>query len=151
MMDRSGLLLVTFALACYDVGVIWAHEVDIFRSWRLVPPETFPQVQGAHWKKLPYWVFFPAGLTLVGSMALVWQPPRWSPPWVMWANLGCQLLAFGLTGAFWGRWQAQLSRDVLGSESPFLALILRTHWIRTALITASALFLLIGMRAAMLP
>ncbi len=149
MVDRSVLLLVTCALACYNVGTIWAHEVDIFRSWRLVPPEAFRRVQGTHWRKLPYWVFIPAGLTLIGSVALLWYHPVWSPRGALFANLGCQLLAYGLTGAFWGRWQAELSRDALGPESPFLVLILRTHWVRTALITGSALCLLLALRVGL--
>lgn len=59
-----------------------------------------------------------------------------SPGWAPWSALGCQLASHALTGAFWGRWQAKLSSDPLGSQSPFLAKILSTHWIRTVLINA---------------
>jgi hypothetical protein len=44
-------LLANLALAFYNVGTIWAHEVDIFRSWKLIDPKDFPAVQRAHWKK----------------------------------------------------------------------------------------------------
>ena len=40
---------------------------------------------------------------------------------------------------FWGPWQAKLSKDERGSESPYLAKILSTHWVRTLLINATAL------------
>ena len=146
---RPLLLLAVLALAWYNVGTIWAHEVDIFRSWRLVPPEAFPALQEAHWRKLPYWVFAPVGLTLAGSVALVWVHPLAIPQWTVNMNAVCQLLSLLLTAALWGRWQAALSRDVRGSESPWLLLILRTHWIRTGLITMGAVALLVGVHAAL--
>jgi hypothetical protein len=53
-MNPAVFLLWNLALAFYNVGTIWAHEVDIFRSWTLVAPGTFHRVQAAHWRKLPY-------------------------------------------------------------------------------------------------
>ena len=134
-------MLANLALSFYNVGTIWAHEVDIFRSWKLLDAETFHAVQLAHWKKLPYWVLVPVALSLVGSIALVWYHPAGSPAWAIWGNLACQLLSHGLTAAFWGRWQAKLSMDRLGSKSPFLDNILKTHWVRTLLINACAVIL----------
>ena len=43
-MTAELLLVLVVALAWYDVGTIWAHEVDIFRSWLLVSPESFRTV-----------------------------------------------------------------------------------------------------------
>ena len=82
-------------------------------------------------------------LSLVGSIALVWYHPAGSPEWAIWGNLACQLLSHGLTAAFWGRWQAKLSTDPLGAESPFLDRILKTHWLRTLLINAGAAILFV--------
>ena len=53
-----------------------------------------------------------------------------------------QLASLVLTAATWGRWQAGLARDPRGPDSPYLAKILRTHWVRTVLITANAVILL---------
>jgi hypothetical protein len=47
-----------------------------------------------------------------------------------------------LTAILWGKWQAKLSKDPLGSGSPYLNKILATHWIRTLLINAYAFILL---------
>ena len=47
-------LLLNLALGFYNVGTIWAHEVDIFRSWRLVDRKDFHALQQTHWRKLPY-------------------------------------------------------------------------------------------------
>lgn len=140
-MSPQGILLINLALACYNLGTIWAHEVDIFRSWALLDATTFRAVQTAHWRKLAYWVFVPVGLSLIGAIVLLWAHPTRSPAWAIWGNLICQALAHILTAVMWGPWQAALSRDPRGPSGPFLAKILRTHWIRTGLISASAVIL----------
>jgi hypothetical protein len=135
-------LLLNLVLAFYNVGTVWAHEVDIFRAWKLVDPKDLPKVQMAHWRKLPYWIFLPVGLALSGGTALVWYHPTGSPGWAIWGNLACQTLAIILTAILWGQWQAKLSQDPLGSQSPYLKKIIATHWIRTLLINAYAFILL---------
>lgn len=142
-MSANAFLLLNLALAFYLVGAIWAHEVDIFRTWRLVDAKDFRAIQAAHWKRLPYWVFAPLGLALAGSVSLVFFHPGGSPVWAPWGSLGCQLLSHGLTAGFWGRWQAQLSRDARGPASPYLKKFLATHWIRTLLISAYGVILLL--------
>ena len=134
-------LLLNLALGFYNVGTIWAHEVDIFRSWRLVGP-AFHEIQTAHWKKLPYWVLAPVVIAFAGSVVLLWYHPDDSPQWAVFGTFGCQAASLILTGLYWGRWQATLSKDPLGAESPYLTRILRTHWIRTALINLSGIILL---------
>ncbi len=141
-MDRNIFLLLNLALGFYNVGTIWACEIDIFRSWRLIGPERFHHVQRTHWRKLPYWIFAPVILALSGSVALIWYHPAGSPLWAIWGVLLCQVLSLLLTAVFWGPWQARLARDLLGSESPYLDKILRTHWVRTLLINAYAGLLL---------
>jgi len=61
-MSPAILLLGNLALGFYLVGAIWAHEVDIFRTWKLVGPGEFRKVQSTHWRKLPYWIFAPLAL-----------------------------------------------------------------------------------------
>jgi hypothetical protein len=141
-MNANSFLLINVAVAFYLVGAIWAVEVDIFRSWKLIGAEDFHIVQSVHWSKLPYWVFTPLALALIGSIALIWYHPARSPGWAIWGNLACQLASHILTAIFWGRWQASLSKDVRGPDSPYLARILATHWIRTLLINAYGLILL---------
>ena len=141
-MKPTVLLLVIVSLALYNVGTIWAHEVDIFRSWRLVDPQNFHEIQRAHWRKLPYWIFTPVALAIAGNIALIWYHPANSPLWAIWAALLCQMLSILLTAVFWGPWQAKLSQDPLGPKSVYLAKILATHWVRTFLINANAFILL---------
>ena len=136
-------LLLNLALAFYNVGTIWAHEIDIFRSWKLVGEAQFHPVQRAHFHKLPYWIFAPVGIAFFGSVALLPYHPEGSPVWIAWMALICQFLSVAFTALFWGRWQAKLAQDLLGPKSPYLFKILKTHWVRTALINAYA-FLLLG-------
>jgi hypothetical protein len=141
-MSRTVLLLGNLALGFYLVGAIWAHEVDIFRTWKLVGSGEFREVQLTHWRKLPYWIFAPLVLALAGSIALIWIHPAGSPGWAIWGNLSFQLASHLFTALFWGRWQGMLSQDPRGSASPYLGKILATHWIRTLLINAYGFTLL---------
>ncbi len=142
VLDPKVFLLFNLALAFYNVGTIWAHEVDIFRSWKLLDPSSLHTVQRVHWRKLPYWVLTPVGLSLLGSIALIWYHPRNSPLSCVAGAVLCQALSILLTAAYWGRWQARLARDASGPDSPYLAKILNTHWVRTLLVNANALILL---------
>lgn len=136
-------LLLNLALGFYNVGTIWAMEIDIFRTWKLVNPDDFHKIQRIHWKKLPYWIFTPVGLALIGSMALIWYHPYGSSNWEIWGTLLSQLFSLILTAIFWGPWQAKLSKDPAGSKSVYLKKILQTHWIRTLLINLYAFILLL--------
>jgi hypothetical protein len=136
-------LLINLALAFYLVGAIWAHEVDIFRNWRVLDAANFRRVQSTHWSKLPYWVFAPLALAFAGSIALIWYHPAGSPAWAIWGNLLCQIASHVLTVLMWGPWQARLSNDTAGGKSEYLARILKTHWIRTLLVNAYAAVLLL--------
>ena len=136
-------LLLNMAVCFYDVGTIWAHEIDIFRTWRLIPADHFHTVQAVHWRKLPYWVFVPVGVALTGSIGLVFYHPSGSPAWGVWGDLGCQAASLILTGMMWGPWQAKLSQDPAGPTSTYLDKILRTHWLRTLLINAAAVVVLL--------
>jgi hypothetical protein len=119
-MRSDTFLLLNLALSFYLVGAIWAHEVDIFRSWALIGASDFRKVQSVHWHKLPYWVFAPLALALMGSVILVWFHPSESPSWGIWGNLACQIASHALTAIYWGKWQAKLSQDERGPASPYL-------------------------------
>jgi hypothetical protein len=140
---RNTLAVINLCLAFYNVGTIWANEVDIFRSWKLLDNATFHKVHAVHWHKIPFWIFIPYALFFAVSILLVWYPAPGSPAWAVWGNLACFVLAIALTGAFWAPWQAKLESDnTTGGRSPWLKKILDTHWIRVVLVNASAGFAL---------
>lgn len=135
--------MLNLALAFYNVGTIWAHEADIFRSWKLLDSKIFPAVQAQHWRRLPYWVFIPVGLSFIGAVLLFWYHPGSFPLWQIWAAFLLQLTSHLLTALLWGPWQAKLSKDSTGGKSQWLSKILKTHWVRTLLITGYAVMLLL--------
>jgi hypothetical protein len=83
-MTKLAFLLLNLVLAFYNVGTIWAMEIDIFRSWRPLDPKTFKLVQTIHWKKLMYWIFIPVILAFIGSIILFWYHPDNIPIWEIW-------------------------------------------------------------------
>ncbi len=141
-MSKEIFLILNLALAFYNAGTIWAHEVDIFRTWKLLDPTTFKTVQDVHWKKLPYWVFIPVGLSFTGAVILFWYHPDTVPGYEILIAFSVQLLSHLLTAVLWGPWQAKLSTDGSGGASVYLKKILNTHWLRTALINLYAIILL---------
>jgi hypothetical protein len=142
-MTANEFFLCNLALAFYNAGTIWAHEIDIFRTWKLIGRTEFHTVQRTHFHKLAYWIFAPVGLALAGNIALIWYRPAHSPEWCVWTALAFQLASMLLTAAFWGPWQARLATDQLGAESPYLTKILKTHWLRTLLINGYAFVFLL--------
>ncbi|HLY70521.1 MAG TPA: hypothetical protein VKR53_12385, partial [Puia sp.] len=101
-MTTNNFLLLNLVLAFYNVGTIWAHEIDIFRSWKLLDPKTLHMVQVVHWKKLPYWIFIPVGFAFIGSLALFWYHPDNIATWEIWSAFIPQLVSHVLTAFFWG-------------------------------------------------
>jgi hypothetical protein len=139
---KTIFLLANVALAFAIAGFVWAHQVEIFRSWRLIDAKSFRAVHAAHWHTLPTWVV-PIGLGLAGSIALIWYHPAGTPAWAIWASVLCQILTQILTLFFWGRWQTQLRSDSNGPDSPVLDRLIRTHWLRAILISAYAAILFV--------
>jgi uncharacterized membrane protein YozB (DUF420 family) len=77
----------------------------------------------------------------VGALAQLRWRPAGAPAWLAWLGALLQVANFGLTGAWWARWQAQLDqvRREDGSINPLYTRLLRTHWLQVALIVAFAL------------
>jgi hypothetical protein len=141
-MNRITFLLINMALAFFNTGLIWVIEADIFPRWKLMDLSSFNRVRAAHWKIIPFLVFIPVGLAFIDSVILFWYHPSKSPRWAIWGSFLCQFLSHILTAVFWGRWQANIS-PILGPGDPLLDKIIKTHWIRTALITGYALIFLV--------
>jgi hypothetical protein len=81
-MTSSGFLLLNPALAFSQPGNHWAHQVN--SSWWLVNPKDFHNVQRGHWRRLPYWIFLPTGLAVVGLVILIgYYPARMPMTWAI--------------------------------------------------------------------
>jgi hypothetical protein len=121
-LDPKVFLLLDLALAFSNVGTMWAHEMDIFPSWKLLDPSNFHAVQRLHWPKQyrPHLVS-PRQLAALGVAGAVL----------------CQAVSIVLTAGYWGRWQARIGRDPAGPDSRYLAQILNMHWARFLLVCRS--------------
>jgi hypothetical protein len=134
-------LLAILALAFYGIGTIWVIELDVFRTWKMLDKPTFDRVRSAHWKKLPYFVFIPVGILFIGSIVLLFVHPDNSPVALIWGAFLSQAVSHLLTGLFWGRWQAKIASNNIGPADPLLDKIIRTHWVRTALVNINGIIL----------
>ena len=138
MLDpRTVFLLANLALAFFIAGFVWAHQIEIFRAWRLLDEKSFRAVHAAHSRTLPVWVTAIV-LSAAGSVALIFWHPAGSPAAAIRAAVACQVLTQILTVLFWGRWQSALRTDPAGPASPLLARLIRTHWLRAVLVSAYA-------------
>src|SRR5699024_2399581 len=97
---------------------------------------------GEHWRKLPYFVFAPIAIVLICNIILLWQHPENTPMVLIWVALAFHLLVDVLSGFMWGLWQAKLTFEHHGPDSPLLARLINTHWIRILLVTLNGLALL---------
>lgn len=137
------MLVLTLAASSYSVGTIWMVQAG-YRIWPYVAPADFDAYHGAWWLKIIPVVFPVAAVALFGSIAMLWWRPAGVAPWLLWANIAVQMVTHTLTIFFWGRWQANthFARMMDGTLDPTYALIMGTHWVRAALITASGLLVL---------
>jgi hypothetical protein len=140
MNKAQWVLMTTFAANFYGVGNIWMTQFG-WRLWPYVSPADFGAYHNAWWAMIKPVVFPVAGVTFVGSFALIWWRPAGVTAASVWLNVGIQVLIYALTAAFWGRWQAQTHYATLpgGGLDPMYMRAMSTHWIRATLITLSGL------------
>jgi hypothetical protein len=139
------LLLFCSALSFYGLGMIWAMEVVTLRTWTVLEDKkTFHQMRSVHWRALPYLVFIPIGILFLGSVSLFWYHPVKTPTNLLAFAVGVQIIIFILTAIYWGRWERIISVEQQSPQSNLVRRLVKTHWIRTALVSLNAiLFFLI--------
>lgn len=145
----SAPVLANVVVAAYNVAVIWLMQLIIYPSWAFIPTDQFGDAQGVHFWRLFLVVFPQAVLATVLAIMLWRRPPPEAPAVALRAGVVIQVALWVLTAALWGRWQGQLA---LGSADGAVAdgavgplgpanaelyqLLVNTHWLRVALITA---------------
>jgi hypothetical protein len=132
---RDWLLVWTTALAWYHVGFVWLVQVVAWPLFAYVGASEFDAYHKAWWRGIRYILFVPSGLALVGGLLLLFFAPAGVPEWLRALGLGLYVLTYVVTAIWFGPQQAQLT----DTRSPRFALIIKTHWVRTALVSGSAL------------
>lgn len=140
--SRSGetmgrwLLLTNLALSFYCAGTVWLVQLSSYPLWEHVGPNEFQVYHIAWWHSIWGPVLFPAGLAFACALALIWCRPPPVPSWAVW--LGVFLQAAWVVGTV--VWWAPLMMKIVETPGefpvPLFRLLLTTHWLRVALITA---------------
>jgi hypothetical protein len=130
------LLLLTSALGLYAVGNVWVVQLVCYRLWPLVGPREAFNYHIAWWHSIWGVLFGPSAVLVVGAVALLRVRPSNLTVRPVW--LGLALL--GLTAVGTAVWWAPLMARLVAPDGAMLLrdyqLLMSTHWIRVALITA---------------
>jgi hypothetical protein len=132
------VLILTLIFAWYHVGIVWLVQVVSWPIFVYVGPNEFEAYHLAWWRGIRYVIFVPSGLTLVGTILLLRFTPSGVPHGILWAALGLYVLTYLLTAVWWGPQQMKLKDP----HAPQFGVILKTHWVRTTLVSGYAAILL---------
>jgi hypothetical protein len=136
MRRRDLLFLTTALLTVWNAAVIWMTQVICYPLWPRVGTAEFERYHLAWWH-LVWWTFIPAGLALLGSLALLWVRPEYLPRRAVLLALIAQLITLGVTLAFWAPLQARLATPA-GLDLAGFHTLMWTHWFRVALLWLAA-------------
>ena len=137
MSASEWLLLATCALSLYGAGQVWLVQLSSYRLWTYVGADEFRAYHAAWWRSIWGVVLAPAAALIVGSALMVWRR-RGVPDWAPWLGLALQgALLFG-TAAWWGPLMARLEAPGGGMRLKRHPLLMTTHWLRVAIVTAYA-------------
>jgi hypothetical protein len=136
-MNRSQcLLLATCALSLYGVGNIWPVQLSSYRLWRYVGEREFHDYHLAWWHSIWGVILAPAALLFLCAVLMMWWQPPGVPPWAPRLGLLLQIALVLGTALFWGPLMARLEAPQAGLALERFRLLMITHWLRVAIVTA---------------
>lgn len=152
-MTRSQWLLVgVCALSLYGVGQVWLVQLSSYRLWSFVGQREFQAYHLAWWHSIWGVVLAPAVLVSIGAVLMLWWRAPNVPKWATWLGVSLQLALILGTALWWGPLMARLEAPDGGLSLQRYELLIATHWLRVAIITAyAALMLSMFARSAWLP
>lgn len=138
MNDSEWLLLGTCALSLYGVGQVWLVQLSSYPLWAFVGKSEFRAYHAAWWRSIWGVVLAPAAALIVCSALMLWRPAPGVPEWAPWLGFALQAALLAGTAAWWGPLMARLEAPGGGLEMDRYRLLMRTHWLRVAIVTAYA-------------
>lgn len=132
------LLVWAVALGWYHTGFVWLVQVVAWPLFGHVGPLEFEAYHQSWWRGIRYILFVPSGLAGIAGVLLLFVRPAGVPEWLVVAAFCAYVLTYVVTALWFGPQQAALN----DTASPRFRRILRTHWLRTALVTGNAALLL---------
>lgn len=133
------LLLVTSALALFGVGNVWLVQLVCYRLWTLVGQREAFSYHIAWWHSIWGILFGPSTIVVLGAVALLWMRPFNVNGKLAWLGLSLLVLTAVGTAAWWAPLMARLVAPDGGMLLRDYLLLMSTHWIRVALISATGI------------
>ena len=139
-MTRGRLLLLgTSALGLYAVGNVWLVQLVCYRLWAYVGRAEAYAYHIAWWHSIWGVLFVPSGLLFFGALALPWLRQGDPDGRLAWLGLVLQLVTAVGTASWWAPLMARLVSESGIMLARDYSLLMSTHWIRLALVTAYGL------------
>ena len=136
MNANRALLLATSALSLYGVGQVWLVQLSSYRLWTRVGASEFSAYHAVWWRSIWGVVLGPAALVVVGAFVMPWLPPPGAPIWAPWVGCGLQTALMVGTAFWWGPLMARIEAPEGGVRRDRYKLLMSTHWLRVAIVTA---------------
>ncbi|HLW91251.1 MAG TPA: hypothetical protein VKS78_08130 [Roseiarcus sp.] len=141
MINGAWLLFATTILSVYSVGQVWLVQLSSYRLWAFVGAGEFRAYHAAWWRSIWGVVLAPAALVTIGALLMLWRPSPGVPSWAIWLGVVLQAALVAGTAIWWGPLMARLEAPS-GMLMDRYQLLMTTHWLRVALVTAYALLAL---------
>jgi hypothetical protein len=135
----QGLLLASCALGLYGVGQVWLVQLSSYRLWTYVGKQEFHAYHAAWWRSIWGVVLVPAALLIICAALMLWWPAPGVPTWATWLGGALQAALLLGTAFWWGPLMARLEAPSGALQRERYGLLIRTHWIRVAIISAYGL------------
>jgi hypothetical protein len=151
---KKNLLLINLILSFMGVGQVWQVQLSSYPLWAYVGPNEFRTYHIAWWHSIWIPLFIPAGLAIVCTIALLWWRPSNIGKSSVRGAIVVLIITYVLTSIWWGPLMALIgstpveAQDIVHAfpyfatlglqsktEPQLYALLLSTHWLRTALLT----------------
>lgn len=136
------LLLASFCLSLYLVGVHWTFQLVHFPLLTRVGVNEFQDYQGAHQRRVLWSVRIPRLIALLVGIGLILLKPWGIKAWELYVYCGSLVLASVISFQFIRPLQILLGRQ--GYSSKMIQTMTRFHWARTLLSTAGAIIMLVA-------
>ena len=130
------LLVVTSGLGLYAVGNVWLVQLVCYRLWPSVGRNEAFRYHLAWWHSIWGVLFVPAGVVFLGTLALLWLRPSGVHRRLVWLGIILQIIIYASTAAWWAPLMARLVKPNGEMLLHDYQLLMSTHWVRLALITA---------------
>ncbi len=139
MTGSEWLLMAACALSFYGVGQVWLVQLSGYPLWTYVGEPEFHAYHRAWWRSIWGVILAPSALLVLGSALMLWLRAPGVPAWAAWVGVALQLALLLGTALWWGPLMARLEGPDGGLLPDHYRLMIASHWLRVAIVTAYAL------------